>query len=175
MKSGKNIYLVGMMGAGKTTIGRHLARRLQKRFVDCDHEIEARTGVRIPLIFEIEGESGFRRREYHVLQELATEEGLVLATGGGVVLDPENRKRLTDTGLVVYLYAPPEELYARTQHDRNRPLLRVADPLGKLRELYATRDPLYRAVADIIFEGGRRTPLAVARLLELEIRKKCDL
>jgi len=175
VKSGKNIYLVGMMGAGKTTIGRHLARRLQKRFVDCDHEIEARTGVRIPLIFEIEGESGFRRREYHVLQELATEEGLVLATGGGVVLDPENRKRLTDTGLVVYLYAPPEELYARTQHDRNRPLLRVADPLGKLRELYATRDPLYRAVADIIFEGGRRTPLAVARLLELEIRKKCDL
>ncbi len=175
MKSCNNIYLIGLMGAGKSTIGRQLARRLQKRFVDCDHEIEARTGVRIPLIFEIEGEPGFRRRESQVLQELAAEEGLVLATGGGAVLDSGNRKCLSDTGLVVYLCAPPEELYARTRHDRNRPLLQVADPLGKLRELYATRDPLYRVVADIIFEGGRRAPLAVARLLELEIRKKCDL
>lgn len=163
------------MGAGKTTIGRQLARRLQKRFVDCDHEIEARTGVRIPVIFEIEGESGFRRRESQVLQELALEDGLVLATGGGAVLDPENRKRLTETGLIVYLCAAPEDLYARTQYDRNRPLLQVADPLGKLRELYALRDPLYREVADIIFEGGRRTPLAAARQLEQEVRKKCNL
>lgn len=175
MKTCDNIYLVGMMGAGKTTIGRQLAKRLQKRFVDCDHEIEARTGVRIPLIFEIEGEPGFRRRESQVLQELAAEEGLVLATGGGVVLDPANRRRLAETGLVIYLSAPPEELYARTQHDRNRPLLQVADPLGKLHELHALRDPLYRKVADIIFEGGRRTPLAAARQLEQEIRKQCDL
>ena len=164
-----------MMGAGKTTIGRQLARRLKKRFVDCDHEIEARTGVRIPLIFEIEGESGFRRRESQVLQELTTEEGLVLATGGGAVLDPENRRCLIESGLVIYLSAPPEELYARTQHDRNRPLLQVADPLGKIGELHALRDPLYREVADLVFEGGRRSPLAVARQLELEIRKICDL
>ncbi len=175
MKSCENIYFVGMMGAGKTTIGRQLARRLKMRFVDCDHEVEARTGVRIPLIFEIEGEPGFRRRESQVLQELAVERGLVLATGGGAVLDPENRKRLIATGLVIYLCAPPEELYARTQHDRNRPLLQVPNPLGKLRELYAIRDPLYREVADIIFEGGRRTPSVAARQLEQEIREKCDL
>lgn len=175
MKTCDNIYCVGMMGAGKTTIGRQLARRLKKRFVDCDHEVEARTGVRIPLIFEIEGEPGFRRRESQVLRELTGETGLVLATGGGVVLDPENRSCLRETGLVVYLCAPPEELYARTQHDRNRPLLQVPDPLGKIRELYALRDPLYREVADIVFQGGRRSPLAVARQLELEIRKKCDL
>lgn len=174
MKTCDNIYFVGMMGAGKTTIGRHLARRLKKRFVDCDHEIEARTGVRIPLIFEIEGEAGFRCRESHVLQELTGERGLVLATGGGAVLDAGNRKRLSETGLVVYLCAPPEELYARTQHDRNRPLLQVDDPIGKIRELHAARDLLYREVADIVFEGGRRTPLAVARQLELEIRKKCE-
>ncbi|MBX3646807.1 MAG: shikimate kinase [Rhodocyclaceae bacterium] len=164
-----------MMGAGKTTIGRQLALLFGKRFVDCDHEIEERTGVRIPLIFDIEGESGFRRRESQVLQDLTAEEGLVLATGGGVVLDSENRKCLADNGLVIYLCAPPEELYARTQHDRNRPLLQVADPLSKIRELYVLRDPLYREVADIIFQGGRRTPQAVARLLEQEIRKSCDL
>ena len=174
MKTCENIYLVGMMGAGKTTIGRHLARRLKKRFVDCDHEVEARTGVRIPVIFEIEGEEGFRRRESMVLDELTSERGLVLATGGGVVLNPSNRSRLAETGLVVYLCAPPEELYARTQHDRNRPLLQVPDPLGKIRELYAARDPLYREVAQIVFEGGRRTPSVVARQLELEIRRRCE-
>ncbi len=162
-----------MMGAGKTTIGRQLARRLKKRFFDCDHEIEARTGVRIPLIFEIEGEPGFRRRESQVLLELTGEHDLVLATGGGVVLDPENRRRLAETGLVIYLCAPPEELYARTQHDRNRPLLQVEDPLAKIRELHGQRDPLYREVADIILEGGRRSPLAVARQLEQEIRNRC--
>ncbi len=175
MKTCDNIYFVGMMGAGKTTIGRHLARRMKKRFVDCDHEIEARTGVRIPLIFEFEGEEGFRWRESQVLQELTGERGLVLATGGGAVLDAENRRRLSATGLVVYLSAPPEELYARTQHDRNRPLLQVADPLGRIRELHALRDPLYREVADIVFEGGRRTPLSAARQIETEIRKRCEL
>ncbi|GAB1413776.1 shikimate kinase [Candidatus Desulfobacillus denitrificans] len=174
MRTCGNIYLVGMMGAGKTTIGRHLARRLNKRFVDCDHEIEARTGVRIPLIFEIEGEPGFRRRESRVLRELSREEGLVLATGGGAVLDPGNRSCLSETGLVVYLCASPEALFARTQHDRNRPLLQVENPLGKIRELHGLRDPLYREIADIVFEGGRRTPLAVARQLEGEIRKICE-
>jgi len=174
VKTCDNIYFVGMMGAGKTTVGRHLARRLKKRFMDCDHEIEARTGARIPLIFEIEGEQGFRRREAQALQDLSAERDLVLATGGGAVLDPQNRKCLAETGLVIYLCAPPDELYARIRHDRNRPLLHVADPLAKLRELHAQRDPLYREIADIVLEGGRRSPLAVARRLEQEIRKKCE-
>ena len=163
-----------MMGAGKTTIGRHLARRLKKRFVDCDHEIEARTGVRIPVIFEIEGEEGFRRRESQVLQELTAEGDMVLATGGGVVLNPDNRARLAGTGLVVYLSVPPEELFARTRRDRNRPLLQVADPKAKIAELYAQRDPLYREIADIVIEGGSRTPLGVARLIEEEVQRRCE-
>lgn len=173
MKSCENIYFVGMMGAGKTTIGRHLARRLKKRFVDCDHEIEARTGVRIPVIFDIEGEAGFRKRESQVLEALAKESGLVLATGGGAVLAPQNRRVLADSGLVIYLCVPPDELYARTKHDRNRPLLRVENPQEKIRSLHAQRDPLYREIADIVLEGGGRTPLAVARQLEQEILKTC--
>lgn len=175
MKSCDNIYFVGMMGAGKTTIGRQLARRLKKRFVDCDHEIEARTGVRIPVIFEIEGEAGFRRRESQVLQALSEESGLVLATGGGAVLDPQNRKRLAESGLVIYLCVQPDELYARTRRDRNRPLLQVEDPLARLRELHGLRDPLYREIADIVLEGGGRSPAAVARQLEQEILKICEL
>jgi len=174
VKTCDNIYFVGMMGAGKTTIGRQLARRLKKRFVDCDHEIEARTGVRIPVIFEIEGEAGFRRRESQVLHALSGEHDLVLATGGGVVLDPQNRKRLAETGLVIYLCVQPDELFARTRHDRNRPLLQVADPLSKIRELHEQRDPLYREIADIVLEGGGRTPLAASRQLEQEIRKRCE-
>ncbi len=173
MKSCENIYFVGMMGAGKTTIGRHLARRLKKRFVDCDHEIEARTGVRIPVIFDIEGEAGFRKRESQALEALAEERGLVLATGGGAVLAPQNRRLLAGTGLVIYLCVPPEDLYARTKHDRNRPLLQVDNPQEKIRELHVQRDPLYREIADIVLEGGGRTPLAVARQLEQEILKLC--
>jgi shikimate kinase len=169
-----NIYFVGMMGAGKTTIGRHLARYLKKRFVDCDHEIEARTGARIPLIFEIEGEAGFRRREAQTLQDLSAQHDLVLATGGGAVLDPRNRACLAETGLVIYLHAQPDALYARIRHDRNRPLLQVADPLAKLRELHAQRDPLYREIADIVLEGGRCSPQAAARQLEREIQKRCE-
>ena len=174
MKTCDNIYFVGMMGAGKTTIGRQLARRLKKRFVDCDHEIEARTGVRVPVIFEIEGEAGFRRRESQVLHALSTEHDLVLATGGGAVLDPQNRKCLAETGMVIYLCVQPDELYARTRHDRNRPLLQVEDPLSKIRELHEQRDPLYREIADIVIVSGGRTPLAAARQLEQEIRKICE-
>lgn len=162
-----------MMGAGKTTIGRQLARHLKKRFVDCDHEIEARTGVRIPVIFEIEGEPGFRRREAEVLHQLTGERDMVLATGGGVVLDPANRARLAQTGLVVYLSVPPVELFERTKRDRNRPLLQVADPQAKVNELYAQRDPLYRGIADVVIEGGGRSPAQVVRLLEEEIGKRC--
>ena len=132
-----NIILVGLMGAGKTTIGRLLAKRLGKRFVDSDHEVESRTGVSIPVIFEIEGEAGFRKRESMVIEDLSRESGLVMATGGGVVLSPENREAIKAGGFVVYLCAPPELLYARTRNDRNRPLLQVADPLGRLRQLDA--------------------------------------
>ena len=160
-----NIYLVGMMGAGKTTVGRLLARRLKLRFVDTDQEIESRCGVRIPLIFEIEGETGFRTREAQVLAELTALDGIVLGTGGGVVLAEENRKRLGARGTVVYLRARPEDLYERVRHDRNRPLLATADPLGRLRELYAQRDPLYQSIADLTIDTGRQGVPALGRQL----------
>lgn len=141
------------MGAGKTTVGRQLAKRLGRTFYDSDHEIVARTGVPIPTIFEIEGEDGFRRREAQAIAELSCEQNIVLATGGGVVLNPENRRRLHETGWVVYLNVPPTLLYERTRHDRNRPLLQVADPLARLEELYAIRDPLYREAAHFVVNG----------------------
>jgi shikimate kinase len=167
MQQARNIYLVGMMGAGKTTVGRTLARRLKLRFVDSDHEIEARCGVKIPVIFEIEGEAGFRAREAQTLAELARLEDIVLATGGGVVLAEENRRLLAEHGTVVYLRATPEHLYERVRHDKNRPLLATADPLARLRELYCERDPLYRAVADLVVDTGRQSVQVLARgLLE---------
>lgn len=163
-----------MMGAGKTTIGRHLARRLKKRFLDADHEVEARTGVSIPVIFEIEGEEGFRRREAQVIHDLSREKELVLATGGGVVLDPENRRCLARSGIVVYLRVPPDVLWERTRHDKGRPLLQVSDPRGRIEQLYAQRDPLYREIADIVIVGGRQAPSAVAKKLEQEVLALCD-
>jgi len=165
MKRAGNLYLVGMMGAGKTTIGRVLARRLKLRFLDCDHEIERRCGVKVPLIFDIEGESGFRARETQVLAELTTLHGIVLATGGGAVLAEVNRRRLAAGGTVVYLCARPEDLYERVRQDRNRPLLATADPLRRLQELYVQRDPLYREVADLIVDTGRQSVQSLARSL----------
>jgi len=170
---GRNLYLVGLMGAGKTTVGRQLAKRLGRRFVDSDHEIEARTGVRIPTIFEIEGEAGFRQRETQVIAELACEQGLVVATGGGAVLKPENRTYLRQSGCVVYLCVPPLQLYERTRHDHNRPLLKVADPLARLRELYEQRDPLYREVADIVAESTGGGSHHMVKLIEHEVRNRC--
>lgn len=160
-----NIFLVGLMGAGKTTVGRLLAKHYGCRFVDSDHEIEARTGVKIPVIFEIEGEAGFRAREEAMIAELAALSGIVLATGGGAVLSPANREQLRAHGLVVYLRGSPEHLYERTRHDRNRPLLQTADPLEKLRELYRQRDPLYREVADVVIDTGRQGAAGMARML----------
>jgi len=160
-----SLYLVGMMGAGKSTVGRLLARRLKLRFLDCDHEIERRCGVKIPLIFEIEGETGFRARETQVLAELAALKGVVLATGGGAVLAEENRRRLAEHGTVIYLRARPEDLYQRVRHDLNRPLLATREPLRRLRELHAERDPLYAAIADLVVDTGKQTVQALAREL----------
>lgn len=160
-----SLYLVGLMGAGKSTVGRLLARRLKLRFLDCDDEIERRCGVKIPLIFEIEGEPGFRAREEQVLAELTELRGIVLATGGGAVLSAENRRRLAEHGTVIYLRARPEDLYARVRHDRNRPLLATGDPLRRLRELHALRDPLYASIADVVIDTGRQTVQALAREL----------
>ena len=176
MKAAGNIYLIGMMGAGKTTVGKLLARRLKLRFIDCDHEIEERCGVKIPLIFEIEGEPGFRSRESQVLAELTALDGVVLGTGGGAVLAEENRRRLCARGLVVYLRALPEDLYERVRHDRNRPLLATADPLVRLRQIYAERDPLYGSIADLTVETGAQGVPALARhlLAKLDERWKAS-
>ncbi|MGF6272270.1 shikimate kinase/3-dehydroquinate synthase [Massilia sp. UYP11] len=150
-----NIFLVGLMGAGKTTIGRLLARKLNRRFVDSDHEIEARTGATIPWIFEIEGEACFRRREADVIRDLSSQQGLVLATGGGAVLDPKSRALLAERGTVIYLRASIGSILQRTANDKNRPLLQTADPRAKLEELWTQRDPLYREIADLVIDTGR--------------------
>jgi len=163
------VILIGMMGAGKTTVGREYARRHRMRFVDCDHEIEARTGVKVPTIFEIEGEAGFRRRETQVIDDLTRETDLVLATGGGAVLDPANRAMMSERGIVVYLNVPTQVLWERTRHDRNRPLLQVPNPRERIENLYRERDPLYRAVADIVVDGGRGNPGGMVRLIEKAI------
>ena len=164
-----NIFLVGLMGAGKTSVGKLLARRLGKTFCDCDQEIERSTGVRIPVIFEIEGEAGFRARERRMLEELVKRPDIVLATGGGAVLAPENRSALAEHGTVVYLRASAQDLWQRTRHDRNRPLLQTPDPLAKLTQLFEERDPLYREVADLVIDTGNQSVSALAHRLEQKL------
>lgn len=148
------VFIIGPMGAGKTTIGRQLAAALHLEFVDSDHAIETRTGVDIPTIFDIEGEEGFRKREVAVIDELTQRDGIVLATGGGAVLREENRHHLSGRGLVIYLYAAVDRLMERTHRDKNRPLLQTEDPRSRLTALMEVRDPLYRQVADIIYDTG---------------------
>lgn len=150
-----NIILVGLMGSGKTTVGRALARKLNKLFIDSDHEIEARTGASIPLIFEIEGEPSFRQREAEVIRDLTARQNIVLATGGGAILNPDNRALLKSCGTVIYLRASVHHILQRTGRDKNRPLLQTADPRRRLEELSRQRDPLYREIADIIIDTGR--------------------
>lgn len=157
------IVLVGMMGSGKTTVGRRLAARLGRRFVDADKELESRCGVPISTIFELEGEDGFRRREAAVIDALTREPGIVLATGGGAVLRAENRAALHAGGRVIYLHTSVEQQLERTARDRNRPLLRTANPGQVLRELLATRDPLYREIADVVIETDQRPPRMVVQ------------
>jgi len=175
MQDGRNIFLVGLMGAGKTTVARQLARRLGKTFYDTDHEIERRTGVRVQVIFEIEGEPGFRAREAQVLGELAALEDVVLGTGGGVVLKPENRAVLRSRGFVIYLRASPRDLHQRTRHDKSRPLLATGDPLARLEELHRVRDPLYCEVADLVVDTGRQSVGALVESLLKRLPETCKL
>ena len=163
----QNLILVGPMGAGKSTIGRLLAKELRLPFKDSDKEIEQRTGADIPWIFDVEGEQGFREREQAVIEELCDVNGMVLATGGGAVMRSENRMALRRGGQVVYLHASVEQQVDRTSRDRNRPLLRSADPAKVLAELFAVRDPLYREIADVVIETDERPPrLVVQEILE---------
>jgi shikimate kinase len=168
----ENIYLVGLMGAGKTTIGRSLAWRLDWRFIDTDKEIERRTGVSIPTIFEIEGEEGFRKRESQVIADISGKNAWVVATGGGSVLREENRTAMRAGGFVVYLNVPPQMLWERTRHDKHRPLLQVADPLSKLSQLFTVRDPLYREVANLVVDGGRMSAQGVLQHLLRELSER---
>ncbi|MGD2140480.1 MAG: shikimate kinase AroK [Burkholderiales bacterium] len=164
-----NIFLVGMMGAGKTSVGRVLAKRLGKTFYDSDHVIEERTGVRIPVIFDIEGEEGFRTREQAVIAELTGLQDIVLATGGGAVLNAENRRLLRERGTVIYLRAAVRELLNRTRHDKNRPLLQTSDPQARLNSLFEQRDPLYKAVAHIVIETGAPSLHSLVNRLEAQL------
>lgn len=165
----ENLFLVGLMGAGKTTVGKLLAKHLNKQFIDCDHEIEKRTGVKINVIFELEGEDGFRTREEAVVQELTRQQGIVLATGGGVVLRESNRLALRSRGTVIYLRANAEDLWRRTRHDRNRPLLQTENPRARLQELLTERDPLYRETAHLIMDTGEQNVQKLVRQLEQQL------
>ena len=167
MKAPQNIFLVGPMGAGKSAVGRQVAKSLHLSFVDSDDEIESRTGVDIPFIFEKEGEEGFRKREAKVIDDLSAMDSVVLATGGGAVMDPENRSRLGARGFVVYLYTTVDQQVARTIKGRERPMLANGDSRRILEELMAVRDPLYREIADLTVEtDGRRVKAVAHEIIE---------
>lgn len=165
MKLPANIFLVGPMGAGKSAVGRQLARSMHLDFADSDDEIENRTGVDISFIFEKEGEEGFRKREVKVIDELSQRQGVVLATGGGAILDPDSRSRLGARGFVIYLYTSVQQQLQRTNRGRNRPLLENGDRERVLEELMAVRDPLYREIADMVVDtDGRRVKEVVSEI-----------
>jgi shikimate kinase len=153
------------MGAGKSTIGRQLSKQLKRPFHDSDHEIESRTGVDIPLIFELEGEAGFRKRETAVIDELTCLPDIILATGGGAILDPVNRQHLAERGTVIYLHTSVDQQLKRTGRDRNRPLLQTDDPRSKLEELMADREPLYREIADLVIDTDGKRVQDVVQLI----------
>jgi len=167
MKQPKNIFLIGPMGAGKSAVGRHLARTLHLTFADSDDEVESRTGVDIAFIFEKEGEEGFRKREAAAIDDLTRQDGVVLATGGGAVIDADTRSHLGGRGFVVYLYTTVDQQVARTQKSRERPLLESGDPRGTLQELLLARDPLYREIADLVVEtDGRKVHSVASEIIE---------
>ena len=166
-----NIFLIGLMGAGKSTIGKQLARELDKDFLDSDSEIENRTGVSIDVIFDIEGEQGFRRRETGMLRELVGKRGIVLATGGGAVLAAENQQLLRDNGWIIYLRAAAEHLAGRVRLDRRRPLLQSGDKLAKIRELLARREPIYRQLADTVVVTNNRSIPSVVREISRMVKQ----
>ena len=166
----ERVFLIGPMGVGKSTIGRHLATLMQKEFLDSDQEIERRTGASVSLIFEIEGEAGFRRRETLLIDELSQRSDLVLATGGGAILTDDIRRVLLARGVVVYLHAPIDILVQRTYRDRNRPLLQSGDRRQKLEDIMKVREPIYRQTAHLIVQTELRSPQNVAR----EILGKLD-
>lgn len=171
----RNIYLIGPMGSGKTTIGQRLAKHLGLRFLDCDHEIEAQTGASVTLIFDVEGEDGFRARETRMLQELSAQSGVLIATGGGAILKEENRKILRETGLVVYMRTSVQQQLRRLGRDRSRPLLQTPDRRDKLSRLAEQRNPLYREIADIEFPAQNRGLDTVAADLARIIRSHGNL
>ncbi|MFO1192156.1 MAG: shikimate kinase [Rhodoferax sp.] len=163
------LSLIGLPGSGKSTVGRHLARRLALPFVDSDHVIEQRLGCPIRQYFEQEGEESFRDVEEAVIDDLSRAERAVLSTGGGAVLRPGSRRRLHERSQVVYLKSTPDELFRRLRHDRNRPLLQVADPLARLRDLYAIRDPLYRETAHFTIETGRPSVATLVNMIVMQL------
>jgi shikimate kinase len=163
-----NIILIGLMGSGKTTVGKLLSKQLHKTFVDCDEEIQRRTGVTIPHIFDVEGEEGFRQRETAALEELVQRSDIVLATGGGAPLSQLNRDMLSRSGIVVYLKSSVHDLWHRTRHDHNRPLLQTADPRATLQDLFEKRDPLYNSIADIVIHTGKQN----VQILLLKLQEK---
>jgi shikimate kinase len=170
-----NIFLIGPMGSGKTAVGKHLARLLALPFYDSDHEVEARTGADIPLIFEREGEDGFRRREREMIAELTGLTGIVLATGGGAVLDADNRRRLAERGWVIYLETSVTQQVERAGRTRHRPMLHGRDPEERLTELLQVRDPLYREIADAIICTNRRRVNQVAERIAEDYRARHGL
>ncbi|MGH8315360.1 MAG: shikimate kinase [Steroidobacterales bacterium] len=165
-----NLFLVGMPGSGKSTLGRLLAKRLGKAFYDADSELERRLGVSIPVIFELEGEAGFRDREQEIVAEYVTHTHTIFATGGGAVLREANRVSLKQSGTVLYLHATPETLWERTRRSKHRPLLQGPDPYLRLQELYAARDALYRETADFVVESDQEQVIRLAQRLEQQLR-----
>lgn len=165
-----NLFLIGMPGSGKSTLGRLLAKRLDKQFYDTDAELERRLGVTIPVIFELEGEPGFRDRESVIVIEFAGFTNVILATGGGAILRPSNRDALKQNGTVLYLHASPDTLWERTRRSKHRPLLQAADPQARLNELYTFRDPIYREVADFVVESDSDQAVRLAQRLEQQMR-----
>ncbi len=167
-----NIFLVGMMGAGKTTVGRALAHRLEREFVDTDRLLVERTGVAVATVFEIEGEEGFRKRESALLREVCDGEGRVVATGGGIVLCEDNRRAMRESGTVVYLRARLEALWERTKHDASRPLLATPNPRERLADLLKQREPLYRDTAHIVVDSGSQSAGTLANRVAAALRAR---